>query len=350
MSDEATKDDAVDPRSKNAGGNPAKLEDHLSWVGRHITVFGAANLIAVIGLGIVAYQVVLSRRDSGRSADEWRTSRRTEIAKYLWETTCPTPPSAEKYPDADLCDPVSSSRTRREALFEFIQLERGALDSRNAALAETSPVYAVARVGDRTVCRDLKRMIDLSEVRLDGIRLLSEDLSNLYLGGAFMQRASLSNVNLRGSILAGANMSQAIIWQSDLRDAQLDSASLADASLDFTKLDGASLHGADLRGTELTYVDLSGVSLRGAIYTTETCEHHVATRWPPNFDLKGRGLVELPCDAVDAGSPGRRGFLSPNRPLNLGTREQIPPDFCDTTKDVNPAADPTPAPGTASAP
>jgi hypothetical protein len=90
--------------------------------------------------------------------------------------------------------------------------------------------------------------------------------------------------------------------QADLRGARLEGADLANADLT-----GANARGALLASANLTGARLAGADLNGA-----RCDRR--TRWPPGFDPRQHGAVEMPGPgAVAARAAAKVGRRPPQR-------------------------------------
>ena len=181
-------------------------------------------------------------------------------------------------------------------------------------------------IGRRTVIADETRL-ELADVYLPKISLMSANLSEANLNRAVLHKAKLNGAKLRGAELIGANLvaadlneanlvaadlNEANLVAADLYEANLDRADLCEAKLHEASLYGASLdrailrkanlHGANLHGTNLEGADLNQANLHGAFLGAAILQ---------KADLGKANLVE-----ADLGKAKLNGALLDDAKLN----------------------------------
>ena len=141
-----------------------------------------------------------------------------------------------------LYDVSETARVRREALNEFLRLDR--------ELKQTE------------VRNDPKLYRQLEEALRDNSGS-AEDWHRWVMQFPKL-RTDLSDVVLRGMNLQFLNFSDTVLAGADLSCSNLEFANLSNADLTGVKLVGATLEGAELNNATATAVDLSGARLNGA--------------------------------------------------------------------------------------
>lgn len=190
--------------------DPAPVEetaDLAAAIIRRVLRVGAIGLVvAALPTILLIWQNVLLQIQIRQQAADALIVRRAQLLNTIYPTECEDPE------DPETCRPKANSRAVREAVFAFVEIERGR--------------------GEKA------------------------DLS-----GAYLREASLSGGNLSGATLSFANLSGALLVGADLSGANLLGANLSGAELGF----GADLRlGANLFGANLFGAELEGANLEGA--------------------------------------------------------------------------------------
>lgn len=233
-------------------------------------------------------------------AQQHQTARRTELIAILYETklnpdwVAPPPTSQptpqpkkegesppELSPDQKTQEPAIpeprlipnyNARTRREALLEFIQLERRVLTAQakkntsgDSPQTQSAPSQEDGHLKDK---KEIKPpVVNLSGALLQSVNVQKGDLRGIDFHGANLIKANLYGANLRwaylnGANLNGANLRKTYLHRANLGEADLRGANLGEAYLWRAKLVKADLREADLREADLTETDFRKANLQ----------------------------------------------------------------------------------------
>lgn len=106
-------------------------------------------------------------------------------------------------------------------------------------------------------------------MQLTGKRFRNYNLRNADLRGADLTGTHFVYIDLSNARMQGVKMPKGALWLCDLRNADLSGADMSGAVIRQNTLTGAAFAGADLRGAEF-YSDSYDCDLSGARYNSET--------------------------------------------------------------------------------
>jgi uncharacterized protein YjbI with pentapeptide repeats len=210
----------------------------------------ASSLIAVATLIVLVWQTSLIAEQNAffkdqnqklqlqidQQADQDVNRRRTEIIASLYETQMGT---------EGILVPRANPRTRGEAVFEFVQLER----QRLKRLRERVPAYQAE--------------LSLTAARLDRLNLDNMDLSGLILVGTFLQNTSFARADLTAADFRAAMLESTAFRDAVLKGSNFEGTNPLEVSFARADLRDANFISAGIRGCEFLGADLRGASLHG---------------------------------------------------------------------------------------
>jgi hypothetical protein len=188
-------------------------------------------------------QVSLERSAFDRQSADSIKARRTELLSIIYDRV----PCAENL--AERCPPKASSRSRQEAVVEFLELERGQgisrPDLRRAPLA-----------GLEFIHQDFHE-VDLEEADLSGAVLTSANFTDADLSEANLAGAKMMGSNLEEADMQFSDLSRTYLWFAKFNRADLSGAILVEATMLGAEINKAIIDGADLTdSSNLDQVDL----------------------------------------------------------------------------------------------
>lgn len=191
-------------------------------------------------------QLALQKQQLERSDEQFQRARRTELIAALYEGRGKPP------------QPNATPRTRREAVLEFVQIERARLAGPQP---EIGPEYIPVV--------DLRDSL-LQDLNLHGADLRYVDLRDSFLHGSYLGYAQLIGANLSSMVLDP----RVSFYKADLRSANMSNSSVGGATFIGADLRGAVLRSAlqradfrraDLRGADITNAVLTEADLSSAV-------------------------------------------------------------------------------------
>jgi uncharacterized protein YjbI with pentapeptide repeats len=227
---------AGDPRKE------AAVKAVFWWIFSPATVAVAgAGFTAVASLGVLVWQTTLLREQNAffkeqnqaihtqiefQSSQDMR-QRRTMIFAALYE----------RDEGVNEVGAKANSRTRTEALLEFVPMER--------------KLQSTQKEGK----------VSLEGAFLDQVQVVSADFSNVSFAISRLRNTSFQAVNFSGCDFRAATFENTNFPYCDLRQADFEGCNLNGARLGVTDLRDANLSSADLKGILLLGSDLRGARL-----------------------------------------------------------------------------------------
>ncbi len=266
--------------------------NHGEWGYAKTLVEGLQDSANRWGQGTLQLDSITAR--SSKSPVGGKELKRLVVA--AWCEVCGIEPPAEPAPKKKSGKASKAERQRQlvETLLEDLRSGPEGVERWNARSHE-----AWAKLGkDASFARS-----ELTEAKLDGIRIAGLDFSLSTFNGASMKNAEISDskldkasfvgADLTGSSISktsmtGADLSKATVNEATLRecdlsgDSKLENSSFVGSKLPGVKIVSDTIHGAKFQNVDLSGTDLAGVRMRiNPKMFTGTFDGH--TRFPPDY-------------------------------------------------------------------